>query len=339
MTITMSNIVFDVELDESLFSLDVPEGYTVKTLRRDFAEPTEKDFIESFRVWLEHMDGKFPSKLHRSAVNEFIKYQQEKLKEKGIEPSIEDITQMQQTIIDMTHGFPFVEALPTDSDWHYVGQDATFGDTGTPIFWYRPEGCETYRVIYADLTVADVKPDELPGVPQSQPRSKDSSQESAVLEAATKMGADIPADKQNVVARMFGLNEKDLILGLRAFAELSDGRYPSKLDTKTALTEIEALWRAKHGGVPLDKAEDKEKKKEGKEKVYDIFFASAFYDKLVREKKDVAYYGDKITVEDSGKVLMRWKVPDDQYRVVFGNLTRKNVTAEKLAELEKPSVE
>ena len=162
MVITMSNIVFDVELDESLFSLDVPEGYNVTTLRRDLSEPTEEDFIESFRIWAEHMDGKFPSKMDRSAVNEFVQYRREKMKEKGIEPSIDDVTKLQQIIIDMTHGFPFVEALPADSDWHYAGQNVKFGDTDKAIFWYRPEGSTTYHVIYGDLSVQDVAPENLP---------------------------------------------------------------------------------------------------------------------------------------------------------------------------------
>ncbi|UCG57642.1 MAG: hypothetical protein JSU70_22595 [Phycisphaerales bacterium] len=162
MIITMSNIAFDMELDESLFSLDVPEGYTVETFHKDLSEPTEEDFVESFRIWSEHMDGKFPSRMHRGAVNEFFKYQQEKMKEKGIEPSVEDIMQMQQIAIDMTHGFPFVESLPSESDWHYAGKDVKFGDANIPIFWYRPEGSNTYRVIYGDLTVKDVPPDGLP---------------------------------------------------------------------------------------------------------------------------------------------------------------------------------
>lgn len=161
-TVAMSNIVFDVKLDESLFSLKIPEGYSIKTIRRDLSEPTEEDFIESFRIWAEHMDGKFPSKMHRSAINEFMKYQQEKMKEKGIEPSIDNITQMQQTIVDMTHGFPFVESLPAESDWHYAGKDVKFGDAESPIFWYRPEGSETYRVIYGDLNVKDVAAENLP---------------------------------------------------------------------------------------------------------------------------------------------------------------------------------
>ena len=162
MIITMSNIVFDVELDEALFSQEIPEGYSVKTLRRDMSEPTEEDFIESFKIWAEYMDANFPSKMDRSEVNEFMKYQQKKMKEKGTEPSIDDITGLQQVIIDMTHGFPFVESLPADSDWHYVGKDVRFGDANTPIFRYRPKDSKTYRVIYGDLSVKDVSPENLP---------------------------------------------------------------------------------------------------------------------------------------------------------------------------------
>jgi len=162
LTLTMSDIVFDVELNKELFRLDVPPDYTVNTLRKDVSEPTEEDLIESFRIWAEHMDGKFPSKLHRSAVNEFVQYQREKMKEKGIEPSMENMMQLQQTMIDMTHGFPFVDSLPAESDWHYSGQDATFGDTSKPIFWYRPAGSPTYRVIYGDLSTKDVEPQNLP---------------------------------------------------------------------------------------------------------------------------------------------------------------------------------
>jgi hypothetical protein len=31
-----------------------------------------------------------------------------------------------------------------------------------PIFWYHPEGSEIYRVIYGDLRVEDVAPEDLP---------------------------------------------------------------------------------------------------------------------------------------------------------------------------------
>jgi len=34
-------------------------------------------------------------------------------------------------------------------------------------------------------------------------------------------------------------------------------------------------------------------------------------------------------------MLLRWKISDNQYRVIFGDLTAADVTAEELAELEK----
>ncbi len=173
----------------------------------------------------------------------------------------------------------------------------------------------------------------------ASPQTEQSKSEKLLDKALELSGKKVTPEERNMALRMFRLNEKDIIQGLTVFLDLSDGRYPSKLDAKTTLTEAEALWRAKHGGISPEKTTDKEKKKEAEETIYDIFFVSVFYDKLIREKKDVAYYGDKITVEDSGKVLMRWKISDGRYRVVFGNLTRKSVTPGELAELEKLALE
>lgn len=194
-------------------------------------------------------------------------------------------------------------------------------------------GCKFNTDQDADLPSDNVDPNCLTNKPTENSKEK-------LLDMALKIsGKKLSAEERNRALRMLNLNEKDVIQGLAVFLEFSDGRYPSKLDTKTALTEAEALWRAKHGGISLDETTDKEKKKEAEEKIYDIFFASVFYGKLIRENKDVTYYGDKITVEDSSKVLMRWKISEDEYRVVFGNLTRKNVTADELAELEKLTLE
>ena len=55
----------------------------------------------------------------------------------------------------------FMGTVAGDS-WRYAGQNVPFGDSQTPIFWYRPAGSATYRVIYADLSVKDVTADSLP---------------------------------------------------------------------------------------------------------------------------------------------------------------------------------
>jgi len=161
-TVSMSNIAFNVELDESLFSLEIPEGYEVRELQRDMSEPIEADLIESFRIWAVHMDGGFPSKMDRSAVNEFMQRQQKKMKDKGVEPTVEDITALQQVIIDMTRGFPFVESLGPDADLYYTGASVKFGEADKPILRYRPKGSQTYRIIYGDLSVRDATADQLP---------------------------------------------------------------------------------------------------------------------------------------------------------------------------------
>ena len=47
-------------------------------------------------------------------------------------------------------------------EWSYTGQGIKLGDAGKAIFWYKPKGSETYRVIYGDLTVKDVSSENLP---------------------------------------------------------------------------------------------------------------------------------------------------------------------------------
>jgi len=52
-------------------------------------------------------------------------------------------------------------------------------------------------------------------------------------------------------------------------------------------------------------------------------------------EKQLKYYGKTVTPKDADKVLMRWKVSDNEYRVIFGDLHAETVTPEALAELEK----
>ncbi|MFH1616130.1 MAG: hypothetical protein ABIG61_13720 [Planctomycetota bacterium] len=147
-----------------------------------------------------------------------------------------------------------------------------------------------------------------------------------LLDMAIKLsGQNLSADEQDAISRMFSLNEKDLLKGLGIFLELSDGYYPNSLDTKTVLMESDKLAKKK-GWSPQSG--------ETRGKIHDLFFASAFYKKLAREKKDVVYYGNKVKVEDSDTILIRWRISKNQYRVIYGNLTTENIPIEQLTELE-----
>jgi hypothetical protein len=56
---------------------------------------------------------------------------------------------------------------------------------------------------------------------------------------------------------------------------------------------------------------------------------------LVQDKKEPVYYGETVTPEDTDSVLMRWKVSDNEYRIIFGDLSVGNATAEELAKLQQ----
>ncbi len=258
-TVIMYDFALDIELDESLFSLEIPEGYTVQTMQMDVSRPKEEDLIEMFRLWTETTDGRFPSALDMNSIRGFIEAPLEERKEaiefdedqelsfkqvheefsrisqqwqeltlprrqlweeykKSSEPEerknrlqqwreeykktsqrekelLQKMKEMrkpmneamerereaikrryekfdkplpqlvqetQNTMTLIVRGIMFAQMLPADSDWHYAGKDVKLGDVNTAIFWYRPANSETYRVIYGDLSIKDVAPENLP---------------------------------------------------------------------------------------------------------------------------------------------------------------------------------
>lgn len=60
---TMSDFAFNVDLDESLFSIVPPTGYTVQTVEVDASPPTEEDLITLLREYSKWMNNAFPKAL------------------------------------------------------------------------------------------------------------------------------------------------------------------------------------------------------------------------------------------------------------------------------------
>ena len=67
-------------------------------------------------------------------------------------------------------GLRFLHDLKPENDSHYAGKDVKLGTPDRPIFWYKPTGAEEYRVIYADLSVKDMSPDDLKKLPEATPQ-------------------------------------------------------------------------------------------------------------------------------------------------------------------------
>ena len=65
---TLSDFVFNANLDESLFSIEPPAGYTVRHEKVDVSPDEEKDLIEMFRQYTTLTGGAFPKSLDMMAV-------------------------------------------------------------------------------------------------------------------------------------------------------------------------------------------------------------------------------------------------------------------------------
>jgi outer membrane lipoprotein-sorting protein len=131
--------------------------------------------------------------------------------------------------------------------------------------------------------------------------------------------------------------EETAIKGFTVFADLA-GEYPDTLGDKggkTFMKELEALLGPMRDRKPNDKPNDKPDEKYLADIAMPIAGLVNFYKTLVEGKKDAAYYGEFVTPEDADLVLMRWKVSDNKYRVIFGDRHAETVTAEVLKELEK----
>jgi len=146
----------------------------------------------------------------------------------------------------------------------------------------------------------------------------------------------IPADYTLMAdMKLPGQDEGSVVQGLRAFAEIADGRYPSSMTMMAVMKEAGKVLKSM--GIDKDKEPTPEQTQKMTKKMMVLQAPYIFYAQLVQENKDPAYYGDKVTSDDVNAVLMRWKVSDDEYRVIYGDLTTENVSAERLAELENPS--
>ena len=156
----LKNIEFDVPVDESLVSMDIPAGYSTGQAQSDFSDVSEADFVESLRIGAQILgDGQFPDNVNTGNLMQQVGLLQEKVtvmdcpaEEKG------------QICMAFAKGLLFIQMFEAHGtgQWHYAGEGVKFGDKETPVFWYQPKDSDTWRVIYGDLSVKDVSADNLP---------------------------------------------------------------------------------------------------------------------------------------------------------------------------------
>ncbi|MBP7050991.1 MAG: hypothetical protein KBE65_08255 [Phycisphaerae bacterium] len=158
LTVICKNLQFGVPMDESLFNMDVPAGYELQETQLDLLGSTEADFIEGLRLLAESFgNGQFPDGVSVEDYLKRVPAVQQKIQELNLSTDEETAigVRIQNYLL-------FTRFFQGDGKWYYRGKGVQLGDAATPIFWYRPKDSATYRVVYGDLHVEDVAPENLP---------------------------------------------------------------------------------------------------------------------------------------------------------------------------------
>jgi outer membrane lipoprotein-sorting protein len=157
-TFAMKNFEFDANVDESLVSMEVPAGYTEQKNDIALGNATEEDFVESLRIWAKVIgDGTFPEAIGTQSAMAQMPVLIQKV-------TAMQVSEEEGTKIGMSFakGMLFHQIQESQGQWKYTGAGVKLGDTSKVVFWYQPQGSQTYRVIYGDLSVKDIAAEDLP---------------------------------------------------------------------------------------------------------------------------------------------------------------------------------
>jgi outer membrane lipoprotein-sorting protein len=154
---TLSNIQLDLELDDSLFSLEPPQGYALT--KQSLTAPGDKDdgspesaIMVLLRAYAQKNGGSFPKR-----IDDWRGYGEALVGENSKKPPMAEAMRVANLVARVQ-----VFLLDRKGDYTYKPQGVKLGDADKMLLWYKPKGKDTYRALFGDLHVAEVPADRLP---------------------------------------------------------------------------------------------------------------------------------------------------------------------------------
>jgi outer membrane lipoprotein-sorting protein len=184
--ITLSDFEWNVPLDESLFTLDVPKGYELVSESPPPSMSDPKDFIATMRLIVRLNNDQFPDEYNALTVSMIPKLvddpslqaeerkanRRRKLAKALDRPELEKVNDEEwkakapNLAKQFANSAVFLQVLAQTNDWHYVGKGAKFGEAERVVAWWAPKEApgaaksdqpKTATVLYADFHT-DTKP-------------------------------------------------------------------------------------------------------------------------------------------------------------------------------------
>ena len=153
----MDHFQIDPPLEDSLFSLDPPAGYTLtnQTLTLPKFGSLDEEVAKLLGDYAKLSNGNLPPSL--TDWSAFISAQS-----KATPDNQNQLAMRVGGISGMLFSLP--------EGYGYAGKGVKLGEENKIVFWYHPKAkSPTYRAVFADLHIADVTADKLPATQPSQP--------------------------------------------------------------------------------------------------------------------------------------------------------------------------
>ena len=190
--VTFTNFVWNAELDESLFTLEIPDGYTIQKQAFDVSKSTEEDLAGLYRIYARLNGDTFPDEilniprlvsfgtlLEKSdgTPEEKKQYKIEKLSYALDAPDLGKLNDQERSMKlmqPMMRGMSYYQEKYLTHHWHYQGKGIKLGEADKIVAWWYPkkekagdktiEGADlkTAQVLYGDLRIETMPVAELP---------------------------------------------------------------------------------------------------------------------------------------------------------------------------------
>jgi hypothetical protein len=184
--VTMTNFQWNVPLDESLFTLDIPAGYELEKEQIGESALDPKNFIIVLKAYARLNGGVFPDEFNALTPGSMIKFLDDptlpdearmanyrrKLAEAMERPELANLTDEEwgkhgsEIGRTFAQGAVFLQAISLTSDWHYTGKGVKLGEADKIVAWWAPKEADDQprmaTVLYGDLHTETKPVESLP---------------------------------------------------------------------------------------------------------------------------------------------------------------------------------